>query len=115
MLAPVRKLLGLQKKSIFQNVTITQGFFAAAIIHATFNLLIFLDLKILSAILIIIFSFFIVYLLNLKSTQIQYGLVGTQTMPKEDFEKLRLQISVSQHLKEIREAQNEAAKNNLSQ
>ena len=92
-------------KSIFQNVSIAQGFFVAAIIHATFNLLIFLDLKTISAVLILILTLFIVYLLNLKSTQIQYGLVGTKAMPEEDFEILRMQISVSQHLKEIQDAQ----------
>lgn len=110
LLESLRNLLRMKKKSMLQNVAITRGFFIAAAIHATFNLLIFLNQIAISAALIVIFSFFIIYLLNLKSTQIQYGLVGTQTMPEEDFEKLRLQISVSQHLKEIREAQNTNSK-----
>ena len=104
VLAPIRKLFKLQKKSIFQNVSITQGFFIAAFIHAVFNLMLFVNLKMISAVLIVVLTFFIVYLLNLKSTQVQYGLIGTTTMPEEDFENLRLKISVAQHLKEIQTA-----------
>ena len=108
--SPIRKLLNMRKNSIFKNVSITQGFFVAALVHAIFNYLILINLNLLSAVLIVAFSLFIVYLLNMKSVQIQYGLVGSQTMPEEDFEKLRLQISVSQHIKEIREAQNKSTK-----
>lgn len=100
-LASLRALLGVRKKSIFQSVSITQGFFVAALVHALFNLFLYLDFKIIAATGIIGLSIVIVYLLNLKSTQLQYGLVGTSTMPQEDFEKLRLQISVLQHVQEI--------------
>ncbi|MEA3446513.1 MAG: PrsW family glutamic-type intramembrane protease [Bacteroidota bacterium] len=112
ILAPLREWLGVRKKSIFQSISVTQGFFVAGSVHAVFNLLIFLNLKIPSAILIIGLTLFVVYLLNLKSTQVQYGLVGTDTMPKEDFSQLRLQISVIQHLKEIQDTQNNPTTNN---
>jgi hypothetical protein len=104
-LAPLQKFLGIQKKSVFENISVTQGFFAASAFHAVVNLLIYFNLKMISGILIIASSFFIVYLLNLKSTQIQYGIIGTHELPEEDFEQLRLKISVLQHLKEIRGAQ----------
>ncbi|GEM_PF-4092302 len=100
-LASLRALLGVRKKSIFQSVSITQGFFVAALVHALFNLLLYLDLKIIAAVGVVGLSAVIVYLLNLKSTQLQYGLVGSAAMPQEDFEKLRLQISVLQHVQEI--------------
>lgn len=100
----LRKLLGMKKHSIFQSASVTQGFFIVAFIHAGFNLLLLLDLKILAAVLIGFFSLFIVYLLNLESTQLNYSLVGTSVMPDEDFEQLRLKISVAQHLKEIQES-----------
>ena len=102
----LRNLFGMKKKSIFQSISVTQGFFIVATLHAIFNLLIILDFKKLSAFLIIFFSMFIVYLLNLKSTQIKYSLVGTDAMPDEDYEQLRLKISVLQHVKEIQEGQN---------
>ncbi len=102
-LAWLRKLLGMEKKSVFQSASVTQGFFIVAFIHAGFNLLLLLDLKILVAVLVSIFSLFIVYLLNLESTQLNYSLVGTRELPEEDFEQLRLKISVAQHLKEIQE------------
>jgi len=101
----IRNLLSLRKKSVFQNISVTQGFIIAGLVHAVFNLMILLDYKIFSAVFVIILSFLIVHLLNLKDNQVQYGLVGTATMPEEDFEKLRLQISVAQHLKEIQSAE----------
>ncbi|MFH0820396.1 MAG: PrsW family glutamic-type intramembrane protease [Candidatus Peregrinibacteria bacterium] len=100
-LTSLRALLGVRKKSIFQSVSVTQGFFVAAMVHALFNLLLYLDFKVIAAIGIVAFSGLIVYLLNLKSSNIQYGLVGTATMPEEDFENLRLQVSVLQHVQEI--------------
>lgn len=103
-LASLRALLGVRKKSVFQSISITQGFFIAALVHALFNLLLYLDLKLVAAAGVLGFSAFIVYLLNLESTHVQYGIVGTAAMPQEDFEKLRLQISVLQHVQEIQKA-----------
>lgn len=105
MLAWLRKKFGLGKKSIFQSISITQGFFIAALVHAAFNLLLLHGYRNLSAALIIILSFLIVYLLNIKSTQIQYGLIGTPAMPKADFEKLRLKVSVLSNLNQIQKQQ----------
>ena len=103
LFASFRKIFGIKKHSIFQSASVTQGFFIVAFIHAGFNLLLLLDLKILVAVLIGFFSLFIIYLLKLESTQINYSLVGTKKMPHEDFEELRLKISVAQHLKKIQE------------
>lgn len=99
----IRKVLGLEKKSIFTSISIVQGFFLASILHMLYNLLLFYGLKYVAAIIVIIFSFGIIYILGHKNTHIQYGLIGKPEMPKKDFEELYLKISVLQHLKEIRE------------
>jgi len=100
-LASLRALLGVRKKSIFQSISVTQGFFIAATIHAVFNLFLYLNFVVVSAILVVSIAIFIIYLLNLENTQVQYGLIGTREMPEEDFEKLRLRISVLQHIRDI--------------
>lgn len=91
----------LKKTTVYKSMLITQGFFLASLIHAIFNLLIYLDKTYLAAILALIVVFSILYLLNATLSQVQYGLIGTRAMPEEDFERLRLQISVLQHVKEI--------------
>ena len=103
-LARLRKWFGFGKKSVFQSISITQGFFLAAIVHGIFNYLLHLGMILFAAIFVGALSILIVYLLNLESTQIQYGLVGTEELPEEDFEKLRMQISVLQHMKDIQKA-----------
>lgn len=98
----LKKLLGMNKNKTFQSASVTQGFVIAALIHGLFNVLLEIDLKIISAIVVMILTGVIIYLLTNKATQVQYGLIGSSTMPQEDFEKLRLQISVLQHAKDIR-------------
>lgn len=100
-LASLRALLGVRKKSIFQSISVSQGFFISAAVHALFNLLLYLNLKVIAALGVVLLSGLIVYLLNREGTHLQYGIVGTAAMPQEDFEKLRLQISVLQHVQEI--------------
>lgn len=108
-LSKFRKLLGLEKKSIFTSISIVQGFFLASILHIAYNALLFYGLKYIAAIIVIIFSFILVYILGHKDTHIQYGLIGKPEMPKKDFEELYLKISVLQHLKEIREGNKKAS------
>jgi RsiW-degrading membrane proteinase PrsW (M82 family) len=93
--------MGVRKKSIFRSLSVTQGFFIAATVHVVFNLLIYLGQIKFAALFTLGLCALIVYLLNLRGTQTQYGMIGTAAMPKEDFEKLRLQISVMQYAKEI--------------
>ena len=47
---------------------------------------------------------FLIYVINLKSSRLIYGVVGTSTMPDKDFHDLKLKISVLKHAKEIRES-----------
>lgn len=91
----------LQKTTVYKSILITQGFFLASLLHAIFNWLIYLDQTLWAAIAAIGMAVVILFLLNSKVAQIQYGLIGTPTMPEEDFERLRLQISVLQHVREI--------------
>lgn len=102
-LSKIRKLFGLEKKSIYTSLSIVQGFFLASILHMVYNALLFYGLKYIAAMIVIIFSIVLIYILGHKNTHIQYGLIGKPEMPKKDFEELYLKISVLQHLKEIRE------------
>lgn len=97
----LQKIFKWNKNKTFQSASVTQGFVIAALVHALFNLLLSLDYKIISAILVIGLTAIIISLLVNKFTQVQYGLIGSAAMPNEDFEKLRLQISVLQHVKDI--------------
>lgn len=94
----------LQKNVAFQSVAITQGFFLAALFHALFNLLLHLDMVKLAAGFSLLLTATVIFLLNSKTTKIQYGLIGDRVMPLADFEKLRLQISVLEHVKEIQKS-----------
>lgn len=91
----------LKKETVFRSSAVTQGFIFAAIFHALFNILINLNMKALATTLVSIFTIIIVLLLQSKTTQIQYGIIGGKTISEEEYEKLRLQISVLQHTKEI--------------
>lgn len=95
------KWMGVRKKSIFRSLSVTQGFFIAATVHVIFNLLLYLGQIAPAAILTLGLCALIVYMLTLRSTQTQYGMIGSAAMPEEDFEKLRLQISVLQYAKDI--------------
>lgn len=95
----------LKKTTLYQSMLLTQGFFLASLLHAVFNLFIQIGKIGYAAGLAIAMAGTVVFLLNSKSTQVQYGLIGSSTMPEEDFEKLRLQISVLQHVKEIQKTQ----------
>jgi len=97
----------LRKKTFFRSSTITQGFFLAALAHSLFNLLLQLNMRTAAAVLVIALTIVIVILLRSKPSQVQYGLVGSSVMPEEDFEKLRLQISVLQHTSEIQKSRAE--------
>ncbi len=98
-----------KKETIFKSVSVNQGFFIAALVHAGFNLFLNLGLKSLASITVIILAFFVLKTLHSRLNQIQYGLVGTQTMPKIDFEHLRLQIAVLKEQKAIQQARYGAA------
>ena len=91
----------IQKKTIFKSMSITQGFFLAALVHALFNLLLHLNFVIFAAFLAVILCLSILGLLHSRTAQIQYGIVGSKAMPEADFERLRMQISVLEHVKEI--------------
>jgi len=92
-----------KKETIFKSVSVNQGFFIAALVHAGFNLFLNVGLKSLASITVLILAFFVLRTLHSRFNQIQYGLVGTQTMPKIDFEHLKLQIAVLKEQKAIQQ------------
>ncbi len=94
----------IRKDTIFKSMSVTQGFFLAALIHALFNLLIYLNQLVFSAVLVVMLATVITILIQSKNTQIQYGLIGSKAMPEADFEQLRLKISVLQHTRDIQRA-----------
>jgi len=91
----------IQKNTLFKSMSITQGFFLAALLHALFNLLLHLNFVIQAAGLSIVLCIAILALLHSRTAQIQYGIIGSKVMPAVDFERLRMQISVLEHVKEI--------------
>lgn len=109
---PVPKWLqGILKKTVaFESISITQGFFLAAAMHAIFNYFLYLNLPIAAAVLSSFLGFIILFLLNSELVNAQYGIIGSQAMPTADFEKLRLQISVLEHVKEIQKERSELGK-----
>lgn len=109
---PVPKWLrGIIKKTVaFESVSITQGFFLAASIHAIFNYLLYLNLPIAAAVVSSFLGLVVLLLLNSELVNTQYGIIGSQAMPTADFEKLRLQISVLEHVKEIQKERGETTK-----
>ncbi len=102
----------VKKTAAFQSVSITQGFFLAALLHALFNLLLHLNMIILAASLATFLTLIVIVLLYSKIAKIQYGLIGGREMPTADFEKLRLQISVLEHVKEIQKERLKLTKDN---
>ncbi len=102
----------LKKETLFRSSAVTQGFIFAAIFHALFNILINLKMEAFATVLVACFTAIIVFLLQSKGAQIQYGIIGGKTISEEEYEKLRLQISVLQHTKEIQRTRN-ASKNEV--
>lgn len=100
------KVLKVKKRDIFSSISITQGFFAALLIHGGYNLLIQFGDRFFSTMLVVLSTVFIVYILDLESSKISYGLVGTAEMPDKDFHDLKLKISVMKHIKDIKEGTN---------
>ena len=104
-------LQGILKKTVaFESISITQGFFLAAAIHVIFNYFLYLNLPIAAAVVSGFLGLIILFLLNSELVNIQYGIIGSQAMPTADFEKLRLRISVLEHLKEIQKERGELPK-----
>ena len=67
---------------------------------------------ILAASLATFLTLIVIVLLYSKIAKIQYGLIGGREMPTADFEKLRLQISVLEHVKEIQKERLKLTKDN---
>ncbi len=99
----MRRAFGLGKNMAFRSTSITQGFVLAALVHSLFNLLLSLNMKALAGGMVLVLALGVLAVLRSGPAQVQYGLIGSQAMPEAEFEKLRLQISVIQHLKEIQE------------
>lgn len=93
-----------KKETFIQSLSVTQGFFLAALFHTTFNTFLHLQMKTLAIVLVIVLTALVVLLLRSHSSQVQYGLIGTDTMPQVDFEKLRLQISFLKEMQGIQAA-----------
>jgi len=93
----------IKKGTAYQSISISQGFFIAAAVHASFNLLLHQGSRLGAALLVSGLTVASITLLNSKSSQTQYGLVGTSVMPEIDFEALRRKITM---LKELNKIQN---------
>lgn len=103
----------LKKDTVFKSSSFTQGFFLAGPLHAFFNLLLGMGQRNLATILVVILTIVIVFLLGSKATQMQYGLIGSEQLGREDYESLRLRISVLQHTKEIQKTRMSQEKKEL--
>jgi len=101
-----RKLFGIKTLTTFQETQMVKGLLVATFVHTLYNLLLSLNIVLLPIILLLGCYFIIDYLLHLKETQKQYGLIGTDVISEKDFHDLRLKIDVLKALKEIREKTN---------
>jgi hypothetical protein len=81
---------------------VSRGFFLAAILHSAFNLVLGIGQRNLAILLTFALTLVVIILLRTQTAQMQYGLIGSKALPQEDYEKLRLQISVLQQIREIR-------------
>ncbi len=92
-----------KKETVFESISVNQGFFLAAMVHSGFNIFLNFGMKTTASVLVILVAVAVVFLLRSKISQVQYGLIGTTTMPEIDFEQLRLKISVLKEMKGIRD------------
>lgn len=93
-----------KKETVHQSVAVSRGFFLAALIHATFNIMLNFGMRMLAGGLVVVLTISIILLLKSKACQVQYGLIGTTVMPEIDYQALRLKIAV---LKETKAIQNQ--------
>lgn len=93
-----------KKQTSFESFSVTQGFFLAAFFHSLFNVFLHLNMKNFAIGVVITLTLLVVFMLRSKASQVQYGLIGTDTMPQIDFEKLRLQIAFLKEMQGLQKA-----------
>jgi RsiW-degrading membrane proteinase PrsW (M82 family) len=96
------KVFHLKTNVSFKSQKIFEGLLFASITHAVFNTLLQYGAIVLVIPILFAGGFLIDTMLRSEIAQRDFSLVGTKTMPKEDFEKLIWKISVLKHIKNIK-------------
>lgn len=94
----LKKVLHLKRSHVYHDEMLVIGLISAMFLHAIYDFLLSIQLGpyLIGVMLVYFFGgfWYLSYLLKKKEHNLKLGLVGTNVMPKEDFEKLLQQVQV---------------------